>query len=256
MQFVKKSVIVVGGYGGIGMETCKILLNRGISNLGIFDLTENDEKLNSLQSDDGNAQIRFWKVDVTNKLECKTAFESAASEFGFIDFVVHSVGVVDELDPEKAIGVNLLGTINVNLAAIECMTKEKEKGRGGAILTISSVFGLEPCSSYPVYAAAKHGIIGFLRSLGTEDLYNRTGVKIIVVCPGFTKPSMPRSTPDAIFPYLPVGSPDDRFQPVADCAKRVVDAVEDNDTGTIWIIDNSELTQVAPIKYFFPPPPQ
>lgn len=73
-------------------------------------MTENDEKLNSLQSDDGNAQIRFWKVDVTNKLECKAAFESAASEFGFIDFVVHSVGVVDELDPEKAIGVNLVRT--------------------------------------------------------------------------------------------------------------------------------------------------
>lgn len=59
-------------------------------------------------------------------------------------------------------------------------------GRGGIIVNIASILGLQPLAGCPIYAGTKHFVVGFDRSIGTPLFYNRTGVKVLTMCPGVT----------------------------------------------------------------------
>lgn len=63
----------------------------------------------------------------------------------------------------------------------------KDKGgNGGVIVNISSIFGVNGDTSFPIYSATKHFVVGLSRSMGTPYYYNRTGVRIVTNCPGLT----------------------------------------------------------------------
>lgn len=61
------------------------------------------------------------------------------------------------------------------------------KGRGGTIVNVSSIMGLEPYSGCPVFTATQYGIIGLTSALGCGEYYENTWVKFMTLCPGFTK---------------------------------------------------------------------
>lgn len=47
----------------------------------------------------------------------------------------------------------------------------KEKGRGGIVVSLASVAGLDGFYAMPAYSATKHGVIGLNRCLGVNDSY-------------------------------------------------------------------------------------
>lgn len=59
-------------------------------------------------------------------------------------------------------------------------------GRGGTIVNMASVCGLDEHFWAPVYCASKHGVVGFTKSLAEKELYTELGIKFITICPGFT----------------------------------------------------------------------
>lgn len=82
-----------------------------MQNLGIFDLFENGDLLQKLKSNFPKANIKFWKVDATKKSEIENGFKGAVAEFKSIDIFVTSVGVVDEMNPERCVQINLVSGI-------------------------------------------------------------------------------------------------------------------------------------------------
>lgn len=52
-------------------------------------------------------------------------------------------------------------------AAIDYMGTDRG-GRGGIVINVSSIVGLDPIFSTPAYAASKHGILGLTRCLGVK----------------------------------------------------------------------------------------
>lgn len=70
------------------------------------------------------------------------------------------------------------------LLAIDKYMKE------GVIINIASIYGLQPAWALPMYAAAKHGVIGFSRSMALKMDMEKRNVKIITICPGGTKTSL------------------------------------------------------------------
>jgi len=54
----------------------------------------------------------------------------------------------------------------------------KDEGRkGGVVVNMSSIVGLAPTASFPVYAATKHAVIGLTRSFGVSIAYSNMNIR-------------------------------------------------------------------------------
>lgn len=69
------------------------------------------------------------------------------------------------------------------------MGKHK-KGRGGIIINVASIYGLQSAWACPIYCGTKHFIIGLNRCFSNEYYEKLTGVKVLTICPGVTDTEM------------------------------------------------------------------
>jgi SDR family mycofactocin-dependent oxidoreductase len=132
------------------------------------------------------------QADVRSQTEVDQAVKRAVAEFGGIDAVVSNAGIWSlgsfwELTEEQwqdSIDVNLTGHWRVARAAAPHLI---ERG-AGVIVFISSVNGLEAGAGYAHYTAAKHGVIGLMRTVAVE--LGPHGIRAHAVCPGFIDTKM------------------------------------------------------------------
>ncbi len=93
--------------------------------------------------------------------------------------------------------VNFAGAISASIAASNVM-----RGQGhGALVVLSSVAGERVRKANPVYGATKAGLDGFAQGLG--DSLVGTGVKVLVVRPGFVHSQMTAGMAAAPFATTP-----------------------------------------------------
>lgn len=71
------------------------------------------------------------------------------------------------------------------LLGFEYMGKDNG-GRGGVIVNIASILGMQPLAGCPIYVGTKHFVVGLSRSFGTPFYYNRSGILVLTMCPGVT----------------------------------------------------------------------
>jgi SDR family mycofactocin-dependent oxidoreductase len=112
------------------------------------------------------------KADVRDVSALRQAFEDGVAELGPVDIVLANAGigaggstVADEQEWDEVISVNLTGVWNTGRVAIPSMV---ERDRGGSVVLTSSTGGLVgvgiPTAGFLGYTAAKHGVIGLMRS--------------------------------------------------------------------------------------------
>jgi|LauGreDrversion4_2_1035121.scaffolds.fasta_scaffold372220_2 NAD(P)-dependent dehydrogenase (short-subunit alcohol dehydrogenase family) len=131
--------------------------------------------------------------DVTSPASVQAAFARIRERHGRIDVLVNNAGLAggDSIDaPDEAffeaiVQSNLTGTWRCSAAAIPMMS------RGARIICISSVLGLKAVPDQIAYTAAKHGVIGLMKSLALA-LAPR-GITVNAVCPGWVETDMARS---------------------------------------------------------------
>jgi SDR family mycofactocin-dependent oxidoreductase len=113
------------------------------------------------------------KADVRDLGALQSAFDEGLAELGRVDTVVANAGIATygkawELSAEQwkdMIDVNLTGVFHTAKVAIPSMI---EAGRGGSIMFTSSIGGLKGIQHVAHYVAAKHGIVGLMRTLANE----------------------------------------------------------------------------------------
>lgn len=118
------------------------------------------------------ARVVSSVVDVRTGTELSTAVASAVAELGGLDIVCATAGITSkgasgELTESQwatMIDVNLTGVWQTCKATIPHLI---ERG-GGALVLTSSIAGLRGLRGVAHYSAAKHGVVGLMRSLAHE----------------------------------------------------------------------------------------
>jgi NAD(P)-dependent dehydrogenase (short-subunit alcohol dehydrogenase family) len=195
--------LVTGANRGLGLETCRQLLERGLRVV----MTGRDERAlerarRSL--DDGSPNLMAVRMDVTEPASIKAAHDKISKEFGAVDVLVNNAAVLlfegsDVLSTpadgfHDTFETNLFGVIEACRVFVPVMAKR----RYGRVVNVSSGAGqLASMSTYaPAYSIAKAALNAFTRILAAT--YHGRGVLANVVDPGWVRtdmggPSAPRS---------------------------------------------------------------
>jgi SDR family mycofactocin-dependent oxidoreductase len=130
------------------------------------DLAETARKVEAL-----DRRIVARQADVRDEGGLRAAFEAGAAELGPVDIVLANAGIAPMARQEThdawqdVIDINLTGVFNTVEIAIPSMV---ERGQGGAIVLTSSTAGITgiggPSRGGLGYTAAKHGVVGLMRS--------------------------------------------------------------------------------------------
>ena len=122
-----------------------------------------------------------------------------------VDLVIAATGVLiaqDEIDNEPVLGarmidVNFTSHVTTLLAAAARMRAQ----RSGTIVVLSSVAAIRPRRANYVYGSAKAGVDAFAR--GLTDALAGTGVRVLLVRPGFVTGRMTAGLPPAPLAVTP-----------------------------------------------------
>ena len=130
------------------------------------DLAETAKQVEAL-----DRRIFTAQADVRDAVALKAGFDAGTAELGPVDIVLANAGIAPmplhaEHDAwQDVIDVNLTGVFNTVEIAIPSMI---ERGQGGAIVLTSSTAGITgiggPTRGGLGYTAAKHGVVGLMRS--------------------------------------------------------------------------------------------
>jgi NAD(P)-dependent dehydrogenase (short-subunit alcohol dehydrogenase family) len=194
---VEKVAIVVGGGSGIGRATAKLFAESGAA-VAIADINETGAAETGEMLRDAGAKVSVHSCDITNLSDTDALIAAVLSEHGSLDMVTSTVGWSNttffaQEDAEywkRIIDINLLGSIYLCRSALGPLTEQKS----GSIVLTSSDAGKVGTMGETVYAAAKAGVIGFVKSLAREIA--RDGLRINAISPGPTDTPLLRAQSD------------------------------------------------------------
>ena len=180
--------LITGSTSGIGWAIAESLSCRGVKVVlnGLGDPAEIEANRRSLEIRTG-APVRYHDADMTDPTQIAEMIAYAKAEFGRLDILVNNAGVqhveaVEDFPPEqwdRIIAINLTSVFHANRAAVPIM-KAQKKGR---IVNIASAHGLVASPFKSAYVAAKHGVIGFTKTVGLEVA--TFGITCNAICPGY-----------------------------------------------------------------------
>ncbi|XP_054726557.1 alcohol dehydrogenase 1-like [Anastrepha obliqua] len=255
MSLAGKNVVFVGGLGFIGYEACKQIMTRDLASFFVFDILDKPEAVQALQEINPKTKVYYTKFDITSKDSIKSAIEDVVSKVQYIDVLINGAGILADPNVELTFNINLIGPINTTFAALPHMDKN-QKGRGGVIVNIASVLGLEPCPPAAVYCASKFGVMGFSRSLGHPYYFEHTGVAVVTFCPGLTDTPLKNNIGSKYtFDYSKeIGEKlnSSKTQKPEVCGAHLAQVAELQDNGGIYISNQGTLTKVTPSVYWEP----
>jgi 3-hydroxybutyrate dehydrogenase len=186
--------LVTGGARGIGREIATALSAAGVA------VTVLGRHRATLDEVVASGAAKFAVVaDVADQAAVDAAAAEVASRQP-IDILVANAGAAESAPfgrTDTALfrrmwEVNFLGTVHVTQAVLPGML-ERRRGR---IVAVASTAGLRGYAYVSAYSAAKHAVIGLVRSLALETA--KSGVTVNAVCPGFTETDLLENSIDNI----------------------------------------------------------
>jgi short-subunit dehydrogenase len=200
-----KVAVVTGAARGLGRLIALDFAREG-ADVGIADVREGDLRKTSAEIESLGVSCLPLAIDLSTKEGCDKMVADAKERLGRIDILVNNAGVVwnmDVVDMEddmirKTVDVNLMAQVWATRAVLPEMIERKS----GIIVSISSGAGKVGVPAMGIYCATKFGLIGFFDSLRHELRKAGTGVRVIVVYPGFMDTKMFKGAKVPLFTTL------------------------------------------------------
>lgn len=181
-----RRVLITGGGAGIGRALARAFALAGdtvtISGRGHAALVETDS----------GRGMTCVAADVTDEAQVAALFGAP------FDVVIANAGGGSA---GKLRGVTLTEwnqTLAVNLTGTFLTFREGLRGMaaGGRLIAIASTAGLKGGAAIPAYAAAKHGVVGLVRSVALDVA--QKGITCNAICPGFVDTPLGHKAVDAV----------------------------------------------------------
>lgn len=198
-EFTGKTVIVTGAGKGIGRAAAMRFAAEGAHILAAdLDAGLLDETLGLIRQRGGKGSA--CQLDVTRWPEVQGMVDRALQEFGRVDVLVTSAGIlgsnisVQDLLPEewdRVHAVNLTGVFHCCKAVIPPMARQ----RSGAIVNMASIAGKEGNPMMAAYSSSKAGVIAFTKALGKE--LAPLGIRVNCIAPSLIDTDMIKMVPEA-----------------------------------------------------------
>ena len=175
-----KIAFITGASSGLGAETARLLSRQGAT---VFGIGRDTARLAEVFADVENGS--YASVDIASTQACRDAVDQCVRELGGLDVLINIAGrhqmrrtesMTDD-DWAQDLAVNLNGPFYLCRAALPHLLE-----RGGNIVNVSSIAGVEGQAYSAGYCAAKHGLIGLTRALAVE--YTADRLRVNAVCPG------------------------------------------------------------------------
>jgi 3-hydroxybutyrate dehydrogenase len=179
-----KTALVTGSTSGIGLGVALCLARQGanvvLNGFGEFEAAK--AQVAAL-----GVKAGYHGADMSKPAEIEAMMAYADKDFGGVDILVNNAGIqhvapVEDFPVAKwdaIIAINLSSAFHTTRRAIPGMRKKN----WGRIINIASAHGLVASAQKSAYVAAKHGIVGFTKSIALETA--TTGITSNAICPGW-----------------------------------------------------------------------
>lgn len=179
-----KTALVTGSTSGIGFAIAKALAQQGAHIVlnGFGDAEAPKSQIEAL-----GVRAEYHGADMSKPGQIEDMMKFAAARFGHVDILVNNAGIqhvakVEDFPPERwdaIIAINLTSAFHTTRLAIPAM----REANWGRIVNVASAHGLVASAQKSAYVAAKHGIVGFTKSVALETA--TTGITSNAICPGW-----------------------------------------------------------------------
>jgi NAD(P)-dependent dehydrogenase (short-subunit alcohol dehydrogenase family) len=190
-----KVAVVTGGASGMGRAVCVRFADEGAAAIVVADVRKDPREggaatVELVQA--AGAKCVFVESDVRRPADLERAVV-VSEQFGGVDIMVNNAGVSgpedffawSEEDYDRVVDVNVKGVFFGCQVAAKAM-----RGRGGAIINLSSIVGIRGLSTSPTYSASKGAIRLLTYSLG--GLLGPLGIRVNAIHPGLIDTAMNR----------------------------------------------------------------
>jgi len=180
MRLENKTALITGGASGIGAAATQRFIEEGCRVM-----------ICDIQADAGAAfagtfgdSASFMVCDVTKEDQVAAAMDAAVQQYGKLDIVFHSAGIVGSVGPIATTpSPEWLFTIDVLLNGAFYTLKHAARvmlpNKSGSILSMASTAGVQGGLGPHAYAAAKHAVVGLTKNVATELCHSGIRVNAI-----------------------------------------------------------------------------
>lgn len=219
----RKTAVITGGSGGIGFAIAQQLEAEGWQTV-LVDLPS--DRLWELGEDEARSTIA---ADLTQEDQLDAAVACILDECARVDMVVYCAGITEICEFEMSCDdthrqifeVNYFAAVNMARGLMGAVRRSK-----GVHVAVSSVAGFAPLAKRTAYAASKHALEGFFKSLRSEE--RRYGVGVCIAAPSFVASNPVKHNETAPMGLARPGSAQDGFGEITpeEAARRILQGVK------------------------------